>query len=67
MIFLYFDVTVHDVLVMEIGESLTNISEIFFDFIFGEGLHCEFIVEGSSFCILKHHVGDLSFRIDVDI
>jgi hypothetical protein len=52
---------------MQIGESFTYVSKIFFNVSFSESFHFDFVEESASICILKYHVGDFPIGINVDI
>lgn len=57
----------HDILAVEVGDPLTNISKIFLNLIFRYCFHFDFVKECPSLSIFQHHIGDFSFRIDVNI
>lgn len=57
----------HDVLAVEIGESLANISKITLDVLFGDGLHLDLFEERASVGVLKDHISNFPFCIDMDI
>jgi hypothetical protein len=63
----YLYIAMHDVLAVEVGESLTDILKVPFDFLFGNRIHFDFVVEGAALGVFENHVGDLSLRVDVDI
>lgn len=57
----------HDILAVEVGDPLTNISKIFLNLTFRYSFHFDFVKEGSSLSIFEHHIGDFSFCVDVNI
>jgi hypothetical protein len=63
----YLNVSVHDVLAVQVGEGLADILEVAPDFPLGEVLGLEFLKEGAPVGVLEHHVGDFAVAVDVDV
>lgn len=56
----------HDILRVKISNSFTNIPKIFFNFLFSQS-RLDFLIECTTFGVLKYHIGNLSFYIYMNI
>jgi len=63
----YFNIAMHDVMRVEIGKPFTHVFEILPALLFGHGSRFYFLVESAIFGIFQHHIGDLSFSVDMNI
>jgi hypothetical protein len=56
---------VHDLLAMQVGNSLAHVSEILFNLLLGQGLGLDLLKQRAIVRILQHHVRNLSLLINL--
>jgi len=57
----------HNILTMQVSQSLTNISKILSYIFFRDCSHFDFLEKSASICIFEDHISNFSFDINVDI
>jgi len=57
----------HNILAMQVSNSLADVSEILADLDFGYCFHFDLVKECSSFGIFQHHIGDLPLSVHMDV
>jgi hypothetical protein len=57
----------HDVIGVQVSQPLAHIPEILLSLLLGKRPRFYLLVQSAVLRIFQHHVGDLSFRVDVHI